>query len=285
MQEVIANKSFKMAWTPEALAPYWTGGRMGGLFTEERTLFYDELTSSNVEAARLARQGAEEGTLVVADAQSGGKGRLGRVWTSPAGVNLYFSMVMRPKISPENAAQMTLLTGVAGHEAMQRLQVPGVSIKWPNDLMVGSRKLGGILTEMNVRSSGVRWVIIGVGLNVNLELDQVSREMRHRVTSIRALTGRLMDRVEVLGSFLESFAKWRYCFDIEGFTPVRRRWLEGAHELGRRVQVNLTHTRFSGRALDLDQDGFLLVERDNGQVSRVLAGDVALLDDAVDANH
>ncbi len=142
----------------------------GGLFSPDRYHYYDTLVSSNQEAARLARDGAPEGSLVVADAQSGGKGRLGRVWASPPGLNLYFSMLLRPRMRAEHAAQWTLLTGVAAKATMDRLQIPGVSIKWPNDLLAEGRKLGGILTEMRLRGEKVGAVIIGVGINVNMQL-------------------------------------------------------------------------------------------------------------------
>ncbi|MBF0369293.1 MAG: biotin--[acetyl-CoA-carboxylase] ligase [Magnetococcales bacterium] len=277
--EAVRRKGYRLVAEVDALTPDCVTPLLpDGLFRPDLYRFYGKTGSTNDLAVQLARGGAGEGTVVVADRQTQGRGRLGRVWSSPPGINLYFSLVLRPPLEPRFAAQLTLLAGLALGEAITLAGVSGITIKWPNDLLLGGRKLGGILTEMDAEPDRVRFVVVGVGVNVNGDEKSFPAELRDQAVSLLTVDGRRFQRATLLASFLKVFEKWYHCYRQEGFAPVRQGWLAMARIQGRRVEVNLLRERFIGRALDMDGDGFLLVEREDGVVSRVVAGDVTLLE-------
>ncbi|MBF0194243.1 MAG: biotin--[acetyl-CoA-carboxylase] ligase [Magnetococcales bacterium] len=249
-----------------------------GLFSPEKIHFFATLDSTNVYAGKIARQGALDGTVVVADSQSQGRGRLGRVWDSPSGVNLYFSLILRPHIEPRYAAQLTLLTGLAMAESIGSLGADDVEIKWPNDLLLGGKKVAGILTEMSVEENQVQFVVVGVGVNVNVETLNLSPEVSKIAATLSEHLKKKVKRYAFLADFLSRFQGWYRHYLDQGFASIRSIWLKRSRIKGRRVQVNLVESSFSGVAVDLDVDGFLLVKRDDtGKEAKVLAGDVLLL--------
>ncbi|MBF0143186.1 MAG: biotin--[acetyl-CoA-carboxylase] ligase [Magnetococcales bacterium] len=259
--------------TCSAMGPYLDGE----LFALDRYHFLESTGSTNTEASRLAEAGAEEGSLVVADQQIAGRGRLGRLWVSPAGLNLYFSMVLRPAIPPGQASQLTLLAGVALAEVLGQVGGEEVCLKWPNDLLVGGLKVAGVLTEMAVRGDRVRHVVLGIGINVNGDGRHFPPELLPIATTLERGLGRSFSRSLLLAGFLRVFCRWYRRFLAEGFSPVREAWLGFASVIGRSVAVNLASSRFQGEALDLDAEGYLLVRDEAGTVRRVVAGDVSLI--------
>ncbi|MBF0453703.1 MAG: biotin--[acetyl-CoA-carboxylase] ligase [Magnetococcales bacterium] len=250
-----------------------------GLFVEDKFHFFTTLDSTNEKAGALARGGALDGTVVVADHQSRGKGRLGRVWDSPAGVNLYFSLILRPTIEPRFAAQLTLLTGLALAETVSSFGADSVEIKWPNDLLLGGKKLAGILTEMAVEESRIQFVVVGVGVNVNVALADLAPEVSGIAATLWDHLKKKVKRSAFLADFLNRFRVWYRHYLADGFAPIRTTWLQRSRIAGRRVQVNLVADSFTAFAVDLDSEGFLIVKKEeSGQETRVLAGDVMLLD-------
>ncbi|MBF0449017.1 MAG: biotin--[acetyl-CoA-carboxylase] ligase [Magnetococcales bacterium] len=322
--------------TPEAVGPLLDHStRQHGLFAQEKIHFFETLDSTNIQAGILARAGALDGTVVVADHQSQGKGRLGRSWDSPSGLNLYFSLILRPDIYPRHAAQLTLLTGLALAEVVQAVGGEAVQIKWPNDLLLGGRKLAGILTEMAVEADRIQFVVVGVGVNLNASVSDLSPELAqiattlsdylsqdstvvgasqrqssdspgctkksfspHSTSGIATITSDKSDgcaygigatpeftlkktvkRSRFLADFLNRFDGWYHRYLTGGFAPIRSIWLERSAISGRKVRINLFQESFTAWAVDLDSEGFLTVKReDTGEETRVLAGDVFLLD-------
>ncbi|MBF0445609.1 MAG: biotin--[acetyl-CoA-carboxylase] ligase [Magnetococcales bacterium] len=249
-----------------------------GLFAAKKIQFFTNLDSTNVYAGKIARDGALDGTVVVADCQSKGRGRLGRVWDSPSGVNLYFSLILRPLIEPRYAAQLTLLTGLALAETISVAGADDVEIKWPNDLLLGGKKVAGILTEMSVEENRVQFVVVGVGINVNVETSDLTPQIGKIAATLTGHLKKKVKRSAFLADFLNRFLGWYRLYLAKGFAPIRSIWLERSRIKGRWVQVNLVDESFSGVAIDLDVDGFLLVKRDDtDKEARVLAGDVLLL--------
>ncbi|MBF0462170.1 MAG: biotin--[acetyl-CoA-carboxylase] ligase [Magnetococcales bacterium] len=259
--------------TAAVMAPLLTGS----LFRSDRYHFFPVLASTNQQAAQLAQAGAAEGTVVVADQQTQGRGRLGRQWSSPAGVNLYCSVVLRPTLLPRDAAQLTLLAGVALAHTLTEWGVAGVLIKWPNDLLLQGRKAAGILTEMRTDRSGIQHVIVGIGLNVNGQAADLPLELRDRATSLAESLHSAVCRPPLLAKLLAQLDHWYGRFGREGFAPVRQEWLACSRLLGQSVGVRLADEQFSGQAVALDADGCLLVQRADGMLARVVAGDVTLL--------
>ena len=166
--------------------------------------YHDEIESTNLEAKTLALKGAPEGTVVVAEAQSAGRGRLGRRWTSPAGKGLLFSVILRPSLPMSEAHLLTIVAATAAAEAIERHVPARVAIKWPNDLFIGDRKVGGILMEVAGEQDDVDWVVLGVGLNVNTEFSELPVALRRTATSLKMTGGEMVDRSDVLATLLLS---------------------------------------------------------------------------------
>ncbi|MBF0182265.1 MAG: biotin--[acetyl-CoA-carboxylase] ligase [Magnetococcales bacterium] len=247
-----------------------------GMFGPESYRFEEVVDSTNRMAMTLAQHDAPHGTVVVANGQTGGRGRLGRSWASPPGTNLYFSMVLRPELPLERVAMLTLLSGLALAECVTATGLEGARLKWPNDLLHGGRKLGGILSEMAARGERARYVIIGVGLNVNGRAADFPPEVAARAVTLAEALGRDLNRGEVLADFLHRFAGWYRHFLGEGFAAVREAWLRHARLAGgERVRVASEAGEVTGEALDLDSTGCLLVRREGGGIMRVMAGEVS----------
>jgi BirA family biotin operon repressor/biotin-[acetyl-CoA-carboxylase] ligase len=231
--------------------------------------------STNDEVAVRARAGAEEGLLIVADAQTGGRGRLGRSWHSPPGENLYFSLLLRPAMPPWMVPPLTLLVGGVAAEV---LAAAGAAprLKWPNDVLLpaagGLRKVAGVLTEMASERDRVRHVVVGVGLNVNGT--HFPGELAERATSLRLATGRPFDRGTLLAELLDAFEPAYQQFVAEGPAPALARWRRHA-DLGRRCRIEREGLVIEGLAEDVDAEGTLLVRDDGGHLHRVLSGEIS----------
>jgi BirA family transcriptional regulator, biotin operon repressor / biotin---[acetyl-CoA-carboxylase] ligase len=236
---------------------------------------FEVISSTNDHARALAEDGAGHGEVVIAEAQTGGRGRRGRPWVSPPGRNAYFSVVLRPELPPARAPELTLLASVAVCDALRQANVPA-EIKWPNDLMVGARKIAGILTELASEPERVNWVVVGIGVNVNAVEADFPEELRAIATSIRIERGEPAPRSLFVAACLTSLEAWLDLHAEEGFGPVRAAWRARSGTLGRDVTVLAEGREVVGRAEDIDEAGALLVRTAAG-VERVLSGDVMLL--------
>lgn len=241
-----------------------------------RIVFVSQTESTNSLAVRLADEGAPEGTVVLADTQSGGRGRLGRVWHSPSGVNIYCSLILRPNVEPPRAPQLTLTTAVAMAEALLELYSLDFRIKWPNDLLVGGKKVCGILTEMKTEQDLVGYVIVGIGLNCNLLRSDLPDELAEIATSLRIETGQAVSRRAICRKMFAALDKWYRRFSADDFVAIKERWQELARIEGRAVTVTNLNGSISGTALGLADDGTLRLRLANGEITRIYGGDVKL---------
>jgi BirA family transcriptional regulator, biotin operon repressor / biotin---[acetyl-CoA-carboxylase] ligase len=239
--------------------------------------YYRQTDSTNLRAREMAAQGFPEGTLVVAEEQTQGRGRLGRHWFSPPLQGIYASLILRPAIPPHEAPRMTLLSSVAVAEAILGLTPLAVKIKWPNDILVGGRKIAGILTEISAGMDTVDHMIVGLGLNVNIPADAFPREIHHPATSILAETGVFSSRIKLLHRCLECYESYYDIFKTKGFDPVMDRWKSLTEMMGRRVMVQMVGGRHVGKVSHFDQEGFLVLRDDRGESIRIFSGDVTLL--------
>ena len=232
--------------------------------------------STNDEAMALAARGALEGTVVIADAQERGRGRMGRSWTSPPGVGVYLSVILRPAIPPHDTPSLTLLGAVAVAEAIEEVVGLAAGVKWPNDLIVRGRKVGGILGEVAAETSHLHYVVLGIGINVNQTEAPFEGELRHTATSLRIETGRFVDRTAMIRSLCESLDRWYNCFLSEGLAPIIERLRQRCLTLGQRVVARSGDQQLCGLAVDLDGSGALLIQDANQRLHRLIAGDVTL---------
>ena len=249
--------------------------------------FFDTIDSTNTSAARLAREEAAEGTVVIADAQTGGKGRLGRNWVSPPGVNLYLSVILRPRKPTSAAPQLSLLASVAVAEAIVQQTRLAPAIKWPNDVLVAGKKVCGILTEMQANGSRLRSVIVGIGVNINAPLASFPEELQDKASSLFLMRGEPVDRAAFTVSLLTHLEKFYVLWLEKGFPVVRTAWEGYASALlGKSITVTASEGTVSGTARGIDRDGALLIEtvapegpaRSSHRVQRILAGDVTVVD-------
>ena len=242
--------------------------------------FFDTLDSTNTYAMRLAREGASEGTVVIADAQSGGKGRMGRTWLSPPGVNLYLSAILRPTVPAVAAPQVNLLAAVAVADTLRQICELTPTIKWPNDVLVNGKKVCGILAEMLTDAGGLRAIILGIGVNLNAPLTAFPDDLRDKASSVLLSSGHLVDRGTFTASLLTHLEKSYILWLEEGFPAVRPAWERyAAYLMGKRITVATQEGVMVGTVLGLDKDGALVLQDEqSGTSCRIVAGDVTVVE-------
>lgn len=234
--------------------------------------YLQEVNSTNKYAKSMADKGAVNGAVVAADYQTEGRGRLGRVWDSPSGSGVWFSLVLRPQISPDKAPQISLATAVGVADALKRLGY-AAGIKWPNDIYINGLKVCGMLTEMHASMEAVEWVVVGIGINC-LERE-LPPEIRDTATTLAMAGGKPVCRSEVLAEVLNSLEGYYDMLYRDGFEEIRRTWLENNITLGKRVKISTVNEVFYGEALDMQDDGSLLVKREDGAGDyQLVTGDV-----------
>jgi BirA family biotin operon repressor/biotin-[acetyl-CoA-carboxylase] ligase len=275
--EASPHLGYRLLSSPDVLHADDLYSRLGyvGVIGREIHVF-QETTSTNDVAARLARGGAAEGAVVFAESQSKGRGRLGRVWLSPAGKGLWFTVVLRPDIAPSGATQLTVAAATALSRAitLQTGIVP--EIKWPNDILIRGRKVAGILTEMSAELERVKELLLGIGMDVNLETADFPPSLRKIATSLRIETGQKVNRAELAVAVLRELDRDYDLVKKGQFEILAEQWQERCSTLGRQVSIKMGDRVIRGRAESLDDDGALLVRGHHGHLERIIGGDVTL---------
>jgi len=250
---------------------------LAGKFMGNQLHYYKEIGSTNDEAFRLGMGGAPEGTLLIAESQSAGKGRMQRVWHSPAGTNIYASIILRPTFEPSSAPQISIAAGVAVAETLN-LYCPGrVYLKWPNDVLIGAKKVCGILAQMKMSKSAIDFVIVGIGVNVNMNYEQFPEDIQAIATSMAMETGLEISRPELIISLYENLTKWYKQLQQNGFGRIREKWLSLSSMIGKSVSVMFREEVISGEAIGLDEDGSLILLTSGNETVKVSAGDATIL--------
>ena len=259
---------------PDILTPDMLKQRLKGSLFGKRIFHFFRTDSTNRVALELGHAGEPEGALVLAEEQTAGRGRGGRAWHSERATGIYVTLLLRPKLAPVQAPLLTMMAGLSAHSAVQALTGLEVDLKWPNDLLVRGRKLGGILTEMHAEPGQIRFVIVGIGLNVNQQ--KFPGELANLATSLRAETGKPQSRMELLVRLLHEFESDYNRFLREGVATVVARFESvSSYARGKRVRVTNGTESYVGTTAGLGPEGLLQVERDGGQLMTVIAGDVA----------
>jgi BirA family transcriptional regulator, biotin operon repressor / biotin---[acetyl-CoA-carboxylase] ligase len=257
--------------TPELLRRGLRGTMFG-----KRIYHFFRADSTNSVALELGHTGEEEGAVVVAEEQTAGRGRAGRAWHSERGTGIYVTILLRPKLAPVQAPLLTMMAGISARTAVAAITGLQVDLKWPNDLMIAGKKLGGILTEMHAEPTAVKFVIVGMGLNVNQE--KFPAELAGAATSLRAETGRNYSRLEILVRLLREFESDYNRLLREGVGGVVKRFEEvSSYARGKKVRVETGTETFTGMTVGLTAEGLLRVEREAGEILTVIAGDVTEL--------
>ncbi len=275
--EASPHFGYKLVSSPDALHADDLLARLGKTRVVGRDIqVFEQTTSTNDVAEKLARDGVREGVVVFAESQTKGRGRLGRVWMSPTRKGLWFSVLLRPNLRPQETTQLTVISATALRRAIKTVVGITADIKWPNDLLIGGKKVAGILTEMSAEVDRVRHIILGIGLDVNQETNEFAPDLRKIATSLRIEAGEPVCRAEIATEILREL-DLDYARILAGkFSEVADEWEAACITIGKNVAVHTGDRKFRGHAESLDDDGALLVRTEHGLLERVIGGDVTL---------
>jgi len=251
-------------------------GLCTNVFGRKNIIYLKETDSTNTRAKELAAQGAPEGTLIIAEKQTKGRGRRGRNWFSPSGGGIYFSLILRPAISPGETPRITLMTAVVLAETLISMMKLKLRIKWPNDILVNGKKLAGILTEISTEMDAVNYIVVGLGMNVNTRFENFPSEIKKSATSILIEAGNRVPRIKFIQNYLKLYEKYYNMFKKNDFEPIMKRWKELADIIGKQIRVDVIGKTHIGKVIDVDNDGVLILKDDQGRLQRIFSGDVTL---------
>ena len=264
---------YKLLEVPDKLLPEEIAWQLRTEVIGKKIYSYQSLDSTNDTAYKLAEGGCPEGAIILAEEQKSGKGRMGRRWNSPGGFGIYLSCVLRPDIAPNEASKITLLAAISVARAIRNQTHLACLIRWPNDILVDSKKICGILTEMKAEQDNVAFLILGIGVNVNTPMDLLPKG----ASSIKELLQDKVSRIELAKKILEELDFNYQVFMKDGFEPFVGDWDAYSAINGKRVKLTCHDKAIEGIAQGIDDNGALIVRLDNGFLERVLAGDVTLL--------
>jgi len=267
------NTGYFLERVPDILTPDLLRQQLKGSMFGKRIHHFFRTDSTNRVAMELGYTNEPEGAVVIAEEQTAGRGRAGRNWHSERATGIYATLLLRPKISPVQAPLLTMMAGLSAHAAIQAQTGLQPDVKWPNDLVLNGKKLGGILTEMHAEPTMVRFVIVGIGINVNQ--DKFPAELSAIATSLRAETGRGQSRLELLARLLREFETDYNRFLRDGSGSVTERFTQvSSYASGKKVRVTNGKETYIGVTAGLRPEGLLQIRREDGALVTVLAGDV-----------
>lgn len=275
--EASPHFGYKLVSAPDALHADDLLARLGKTRVIGRDIqVFEQTTSTNDVVEKLARDGVREGAVVFAESQTKGRGRLGRKWSSPTHKGLWFSVLLRPNLHPQEATQLTVISATALRRAIKTVTGLSAEIKWPNDLLLGGKKVAGILTEMSAEVDRVRHIIIGIGVDVNQDAGDFPGELRPIATSLKIESGNEISRAELATEVLQELDTDYAWIGAGKFPEVADEWEAACVTIGRNVTVHIGDRKLRGRAESLDDDGALLVRTEHGHLERITGGDVIL---------
>ncbi len=273
--ESVPRRGYKLISTPDILTLEEIEDNLTTDFVGRNIYYFNSLNSTNIKAKEIALK-ETEGTLVIAEEQTKGKGRLGRNWTSPMGKGIWMSMILKPKVDPTEVAKITLIGAAAVHQGLADINIDSL-IKWPNDIIIQDKKVCGILTEMSCELNRINYCIMGIGINVNLEGEDFPRELQNKAISLKVLTGNKINRKLLLANILNHFEKLYTPFkekgDISKAIEISRK---NSLLIGKKIRIIKGEEERIGKALDIDDKGQLVIEFENGNVESIYSGEVSV---------
>lgn len=275
--EASTRSGYRLIRSPDLLIPFEIKFDLRTRWMGRRIHYFQTIDSTNSEAYNLALNGAKQGEIVVAESQKRGRGRLGRKWFSPPFSNLYLSVILRPRIPPHQASLVTLMAAVATAEAIEKYLNLKPLIKWPNDILLENRKVAGLLNEIRSEGDRIDFIILGIGININMEETQFPEEIRPLATSLKIEKGEPISRKELLCNLLKELEEWYEIFLKEGGDRILKAWREKSKIKGRVIRVSSFGQSLMGKAIDVDSEGALILKINKGERRRIVAGDVEYL--------
>ncbi|WP_433946468.1 biotin--[acetyl-CoA-carboxylase] ligase [Paenibacillus sp. SN-8-1] len=273
--DAVSRRGYRLVQKPARMNPISLMSAMSSNTFGKHLKLLEVTTSTQEEVRKLAEEGAPEGTLVIAEEQTGGRGRLGRKFFSPSGKGIWMSLLLRPDRPLSCAPQLTLLAAVAVCRAIKSATGVESGIKWPNDLLVQGRKICGILLESVAEDERIRYCIAGIGINANMTMEDYPEELRSIVTSLQMESGKAVDRAVLIGAVMSELEQLYKLYLEEGFTPIAHLWEALSVTINREVTLNTSRGIVSGYATGIDGNGALILENE-GEKFTVFSGDVQL---------
>lgn len=275
MIESIPKKGYRIISSPDILTLDEIENDLNTRFIGRKVHYYDSIDSTNKEAKKLATL-EDEGTVIISEEQTEGKGRLGRGWISPKGKGIWMSIILKPNVEPVKVGAITLLGAAAVYNGLKNMNVDSL-IKWPNDILIDDKKICGILTEMNAELNRINYLIMGIGINVNLDEDDIPPELKDRANSIKIYKNKEIDRKSLLANILNEFEKLYIPFAANGDVSIAIRICrENSASIDKEVKIIEGNKERLGRALDINNNGELIVEFEDGKVQNIYAGEVSI---------
>jgi len=250
-----------------------------GLSTDyigQKIFYFPELESTNIIAkvkASPRAEGINEGTIIIAERQSAGKGRLGRRWFSPLG-GIWLSLILYPQLSPSYIPRITLMAAVAIVKAMERYAQIKTQIKWPNDILIKEKKVCGILTEMSAELDIINWIVVGIGINANINQGEFPEDIKDNSVSLKEILGKKISRVRLTQILLEEFEKYYERLKRREFSSILKEGKLYSHTLKRKIKINMGEKIITGEAIDINEEGALILKKEDGELLEIISGTI-----------
>lgn len=270
--DISPENGYSLITTPTMILPNELERDLPTEYIGQEIHYYPEVDSTNEVAKRLAQEGAPEGTVVIAESQRSGRGRRGKKWISPSG-GVWMTIILRPDIPPSKAPQLTLVTGVAVAETLDQECGLDVGIKWPNDILIGEKKVCGILTEGSANPKGLEYVVVGIGIDLNVDVANFPADLREGATSLKHELEKEISGVKLVQRFLVNFENLYNNFKSGQFPEILKEWRRLSKTVGCDVEVHKKGRIVRGEAVGINREGMLILEMDDGTLRKVISGE------------
>jgi BirA family biotin operon repressor/biotin-[acetyl-CoA-carboxylase] ligase len=271
------NLGYCLISRPDLLIPQEVQRGLSTTYIGKKIFYFSELKSTNIIAKEKAlhrMEAIDEGTIIIAERQTAGKGRLGREWFSPAG-GIWLSIILYPQLPPSYIPRITLMTAVAVVKAIKICTQIESQIKWPNDILINEKKVCGILTEMSAELDIINWVVVGIGINANIDHRDFPEDIQKNTISLKETSGKEISRVKLAQTFLQEFEKYYEKLKRKEFPSILREWKLYSHTLGRKIRVDMGERIITGEAVDINKEGALVLKKEDGERVEIISGTVS----------
>lgn len=272
--ESFSKRGYRLIESPDILTIGEISPLLNTHYIGREIIYYDEVGSTNDELRILANSGAHEGTVAIAELQNKGKGRLQRQWITNRGDAIAMSILIKPEIPPYMAPGITQVIALSVVRGLELSASLDFSIKWPNDIILNGKKVCGILTEMDGEIDNLNYIIIGIGINVNQSL--IEKDLSHKATSLKIECGKVVERKVIVSNILNEFERNYELFKEKGITPFLDELKKYSALIGKKVTISNPFKSFSGKVVDIDSEGYLVVEDENGIIQSIVGGDISI---------
>jgi len=270
------KKGYRIVSSADILLPHEIYRNLHTKYIGKQIFYYNKVTSTNSMAKETIKDKKDyfqEGTVIIADIQTAGRGRLGRTWYSPLG-GIWLTIVLFPNLEPVYISKITLMTAVVLVQSIRKLYDIPVQIKWPNDVVVKGKKLCGILTEMAAESDCINYVAVGIGVNANLKGEDFPKDVRGKSISLMEILEKSISRVKLVQLLLEDFEKYYHLLQQKQFTPILQEWKLNAETLGKNITILSAGQKITGKAIDITSEGALVIRKEGRETVNILSGTV-----------